>query len=116
MEFHREVEAGCEGIDPAGEICYGLEYRAVFPGAVVRRAQAVMTITDHSSIPIDGDRDTARRFLEEAAPGLSHLSPDTAEALDRELERRGFRPVIDAPHLKYRLWQRIVRTPKPHGV
>jgi hypothetical protein len=113
MDFHREVEAGCEGIDPAGEICYGLEYRTVFPGAVVRRAQAVVTITDHGSIPIRGERENARRFLEEATEGLRRISPGTAAELDRELESRGFRPVIDAPQLKYKLWQRIVPTAKP---
>lgn len=92
MDFHREVEAGCEGIDPAGEICYGLEYRAVFPGAVVRRAQVVMTTTDHSSVPIDGDRENARRFLEETAGELQRVAPGKVDELDRELERRGLAP------------------------
>lgn len=115
MDFHREVEAGCEGLDPAGELCYGLEYRAVFAGGVARRVQAVMTITDLSSIPIDGDRERARRFLEETTAELPRIALGTPSELDGELESRGFRVVVDAPAVKYRLWQKVVRTPKPLG-
>lgn len=79
MAYLREVEPGCDGLAPAGELRYGLEYRVEFPDGSARRYQAVISQTDFECVPIGGDKDEARRFLQ--------------------------------PQLRYRLWQRIVRTP-----
>lgn len=113
MAYVREVEPGCDGLDPAGELRYGVEYRVEFPDGSARRYQAVLCETDFSCVPIGGGKDEARRFLEAAVEGtISGLSrASTPDALDRELAAHGFVPVIDAPQLRYKLWQRVVRTP-----
>ena len=113
-DFLRELEPGDDGLDPAGELAYGLEYRVEFPEGVARRYQAVVTTTHFSRAPLDGDKESARRFLEstigpflEEAAGL-----ETPEELDRAMEQSNFTAIRKEPQLKYKLWQRIVDVPR----
>ena len=111
VDIYREIEPGCEGLDPAGELRYGIEYRALFNGGVVRRYQLVLSTTDFCGHPVDDDDSKARRFLEDKADVAFPAQSQSAEELDRALATRGFRLVLDAPQHKYKLWQLIVRTP-----
>ena len=117
--FLRELEPGDDGLDPSGELAYGLEYRVDFEGGVVRRYQAVMLRTDFNRYPIvDQDPEQAkakaRRFLE-ATVGYfldETARAETPEELDDAMEAPGkFTLVRDEPQNKYKLWQLVVRLP-----
>ncbi len=117
--FLRQLEPGDDGLDPSGELAYGLEYLVEFKDGAARRYQAVMTRTALASDPIrDPDPDEAktraRRFLE-ATVGYfldETARAETPEELDDAMEALGnFRLVRDEPQNKYKLWQLVVRLP-----